>query len=293
MGRDSFTHHGSRICFLVMKLTTNKETAVIFFRLMLFILFFLFCSEFIMADEKFKPYERYTGTVHQFGFITSAHSTENANYFPGKNKKTYRDYGLGVVYNLHDYITKQFTFEVVSSFTVMTSKCLGKDHQKITLPLECRFCLGPSEDFQAYLGTGFQYNQFERPVSESYLWGNNQSGESVCQLSGNTIVGLNILGPQNFMLHFNIGAKFHYPITDNDRNPFDPNEIDMANDKSCVILNGSLTLDLDKRKHACMILTYEYPLGTPHSRFNEAESSFTNRTQTIALGVVFHIGGTR
>lgn len=245
--------------------------------------------------EKEKPYKGYTGTVHQFGFIGGLYYTSNPNYPSDNRRQTFHDYGLGAVYNLHDYVSRQFTFELLSSVTVVTAKSLERtdiddNKQKIIWPLDCRFYLGPSENFQAYIGTGLQWNMLEKTIGEYDIVSGSAPSKTIHQLSGNTAIGLNFFGPQNYMFHLNVGAKFHFPITDNDNMQSENGFIDMSKDRSCVILNGGITIDIDRKKNACLMLNYEYPLGTPKA--SDATGLFS-RTQTISLGLVFHIGGTR
>ena len=248
--------------------------------------------------EKEKPYKGYTVTVHQFGFIGGIYNTANPNYSSEDQTQTFHDYGLGATYTMHDYVTRQFTFDLLTSITVITAKSLERkdlddSKQKIVWPVDCRFYLGPSEDFQAYIGTGLQWGMLEKTVGDYDLISGSAQTKTIHQLSGNTTVGLNFFGPQNYMVHINLGAKIHYLITDNDNTTADNQLIDVANDRSCVILNGGITLDIDRKKNACLMLNYEYPLGTPKSQYNGGSGNFWNRTQTISLGLMFHIGGTR
>ena len=248
--------------------------------------------------EKVKPYKGYTGTVHQFGFIGGIYRTANPNFSDEDPTQTYQDYGLGATYTLHDYVTRQFTFDFLTSVSVITAKSLevkGTDDgkQKIIWPVDCRFYLGPSEDFQAYIGTGIQWNMLEKTTGEYDIISGNAPSKTIHQLSGNTAIGLNFFGPQNYMFHLNLGAKFHYPITDNDDTDTNTTRVDLAQDRSCIILNGGITIDIDKKKNACLMLNYEYPLGCPESPYRGGSGSFWKRTQTVSLGLMFHIGGTR
>ena len=243
-------------------------------------------------------YKGYTGTVHQFGFIGGLYNTANPNYSANDRTQTYHDYGLGVVYTLHDYVTRQFTFDFLTSLTAITAKSLNsnggnKTKQKIVWPVDCRFYLGPSEDIQAYIGTGIQWNMFNKITGDYSLITGEAPDKTIHQLSGNTAVGLNFFGPQNYMFHLNLGAKLHYTITDNDNTTSNSGLVDLSEDRSCIILNGGLTIDIDKKKNACIMLNYEYPLGTPKSQYEGASNSFFKRTQTLSLGLMFHIGGTR
>ena len=199
---------------------------------------------------------------------------------------------------MHDYVTKQFTFDLITSVTVITAKTLevkGVDDskQKIIWPIDCRFYLGPSEDFQAYIGTGIQWNMLEKTIGDYNIITGEAPSKTIHQLSGNTTIGLNFFGPQNYMLHLNLGLKFHYTISDNDNTVTNGNIIDLTKDRNCVILNGGITIDIDRRKNACLMLNYEYPLGTPKSKYDGVSDNFFKRTQTISLGLMFNIGGTR
>ena len=251
-----------------------------------------------MAKEKIQPYKGYTGTVHQLGVTGSAYITSNPNYSTEDHKSAFHDYGLGIVYNLHDYLTRQTTFEVISSITVATAESLESrtyddNKQKITWPVDCRIYLGPSEDFQAYLGIGLQWSMLEKNTGEYDIVSGTEPSKTIHQLSGNTAIGLNILGPQKYMCHFNVGVKFHYTITDNDKSHLATNTTDLSKDRSCTIVNGSLTIDMDRRKKICAILNYEYPLGSPHSRYRHGNNGFFKHTQSVSLGVLFYLGGTR
>ncbi len=252
---------------------------------------------FGLAAEKVRPYKGYTGTVHQFGFIGGSYLTSNPNYKDIEGDvQTFHDWGLGATYTMHDYVTKQFTFDIITSVTLITAKYLkveGIDDSKhkMVWPVDCRFYLGPSEDFQAYVGTGLQWNMFQKTTGEYDIVMGTASSKTIHQLSGNTVVGLNFFGPQNYMFHLNVGAKLHYTITDNDHTSVDGNMIDLSKDRSCVIITGGVTIDIDRKKNACVTLNYEYPLGTPKSL--HGDSGFFKNTQTISLGLLFHIGGTR
>lgn len=252
----------------------------------------------VMASEKELPYKGYTGTVHQFGFIAGLYNTGNPNYSATDATSAYHDFGIGTVYTLHDYVTRQFTFDLISSVTLVTAKSLeSKDFddrkQKFIWPVDCRFYLGPSEDFQAYIGVGMQWSMLNRNTGNYDVTTGSAPSKTIHQLSGNTAAGLNFFGPQKYMFHLNVGAKFHYPITDNDNTKTDGTLIDLSKDRSCVILCGGVTIDIDRKKNACLMLNYEYPLGSPTSDYNGGNGSFFKRTQTISLGLMFHIGGTR
>lgn len=263
-----------------------------------FVFMTLFCSSVMLAGDKVKPYKGYTGTVHQFGFVGGVYNTSNPNYSVEDQTQVFHDYGLGATYTMHDYVTRQFTFDLITSVSVITAKSLkvkGIDdsHQKIVWPVDCRFYLGPSEDFQAYIGTGVQWNMLEKSTGEYDIISGNVPSKTIHKLSGNTAVGFNFFGPQNYMFHLNMGAKFHYPITDNDNTETNNGLVDLTQDRSCIILNGGVTIDVDRKKNACVMLNYEYPLGSPRSRYQGGSGSFWKRTQTISLGLMFYIGGTR
>lgn len=265
-------------------------------KIAIFILFML--PVYSLASDKEKPYKSYTGTVHQFGFIGGLYFTSNPNFSEKDQTQTFHDYGLGASYTMHDYVTKQFTFDLITSVTVITAKTLevkGVDDskQKIIWPIDCRFYLGPSEDFQAYIGTGIQWNMLEKTIGDYNIITGEAPSKTIHQLSGNTTIGLNFFGPQNYMLHLNLGLKFHYTISDNDNTVTNGNIIDLTKDRNCVILNGGITIDIDRRKNACLMLNYEYPLGTPKSKYDGVSDNFFKRTQTISLGLMFNIGGTR
>ena len=267
-------------------------------RAIIFLFVIMLCSSVVLAGDKIKPYKGYTGTVHQFGFVGGIYNTANPNYSAYDQTHTCHDYGLGASYTMHDYVTRQFTFDLTTSVTVITAKSLeveGVDdsRQKIVWPVEGRFYLGPSEDFQAYIGAGLQWNMLEKITGEYDIVSGSVPSKTIHQLSGNTAVGLNFFGPQNYMFHLNIGAKFHYPITNNDNTESDGSLVDLTKDRSCIILNGGITMDIDRKKNACLMLNYEYPLGSPKSRYQGGSESFWKRTQTISLGLMFHIGGTR
>lgn len=256
----------------------------------------LLCSMGAHAQKKQAPYKGYTGTVHQFGFIGGLYLTENPNMSETDTKQTYNDFGIGAVYTLHDYVTRQFAFDVITSITMVTAKYLeSKDYddnkKKFIWPVDCRFYVGPSEDFQAYIGLGIQWNMLQKTIGTYSLTTGRADNKTIHQLSGNTAIGFNFFGPQKYMFHLNIGAKFHFPITDNDHTTVDTSLIDLSKDRGCVVLNGGITLDIDRRKNACVMLNYEYPLGTLKAK--RGSGGFFCRTQTISLGLMFHIGGTR
>lgn len=264
----------------------------------IFLIVTLFHTSVMLAGDKVKPYKGYTGTVHQFGFVGGIYNTANPNFSADDQTQTYLDYGLGASYTMHDYVTRQFTFDLTTSVTVITAKSLNVEgiddsRQKIVWPVEGRFYLGPSEDFQAYIATGLQWNMLEKTMGEYDIITGTAPCKTIHQLSGNTTMGLNFFGPQNYMFHLNIGAKFHFPISDNDNTETDGSLVDLTKDRSCIILNGGFTIDIDRKKNACVMLNYEYPLGSPKSRYQGGSGSFWKRTQTISLGLMFHIGGTR
>lgn len=243
------------------------------------------------------PYKGYTGTVHQFGFIGGFYNTNNPNYSETDDRRAFRDWGVGIAYTLHDYVTRQFTFDVISSITMITAKYLetpGHDDnkKKIIWPVDLRFALGPSEDFQAYASIGLQWGIMEKNTGTYSLRTGMADNKTIHQMSGNAAFGLSILGPQKYMVHINLGAKFHFPIADNDNSETESNLADISKDRGCIVLNGGITVDLDRRKFACLMLNYEYPLGTPSQTYGSKQRFFHN-TQTIAIGVIFHVGGTR
>ena len=277
----------------------NKKYYVsgFWFQVMVFmttILMYPLCG---LAVEKVKPYKGYTGTVHQFGFIGGMYNTSNPNFTGADGEtQTFHDWGLGATYTMHDYVTRQFTFDVITSVTLITAKYLkveGIDDskQKMVWPIDCRFYLGPSEDLQAYIGTGIQWNMLQKTTGEYDIVTGTAPSKTIHQLSGNIAVGLNFFGPQNYMFHLNVGAKLHYTITDNDNTPSDGSIVDLSKDRNCIILIGGVTIDIDRKKNACLMLNYEYPLGTPKSSYGG--SGFFKNTQTISVGLMFHIGGTR
>ena len=266
--------------------------------LLLIFFSFLFFPTFLQAEEKVQPYKGYTGTVHQFGFIGGLYNTNNPNYSANDPTQTYHDYGLGAVYTLHDYVTRQFTFDVVTSVTLVTAKSMEQSNfddnkHKLIWPLDCRFYLGPSEDFQAYIGGGLQWSMLEKNMGAYSQITGTAPSKTIHQLSANTAIGLNFLGPQKYMFHLNMGAKFHFPITDNDHLASDAMQIDLSRDRGCVILNGGITIDIDRKKNACLMFNYDYPLGMPKSQYEGSNNSLFKSTQTVSLGLMFHIGGTR
>ena len=114
--------------------------------------------------------------------------------------------------------------------------------------------------------------------------------KAIHQLSGNAVAGVSILGPQKYWLHFNVGMKFHYSIAGS--TPQKGNYgIDMSKDRGCVSLTSGVTIDLDKRKRASLMLNYEKLLGG--GIYGEDTGGFFDNTQTFSSALVFHIGGTR
>lgn len=249
------------------------------------------------AVDKDRPYKGMTGTVHQVGFIGGIYNTVNPNCSPSDVPKSFRDFGLGATYTLHYYVTKQFAFDIISSVTVMTAKYLvdknikDSNCQKIVWPVDCRFFLGPSENFQAYIGTGIQWSLFEKTVGDVDIMTGKPPRANIHQLSGNTAVGLNLFGPQNYMFHLNVGAKLHYAIADNDRTSYPKDFFSLGKDIDCLILTGGVTVDLDRKKSVCIILNCDYPIG--NIGLKSGDTGLFNRSHTIYLGVMFHVGGTR
>lgn len=245
------------------------------------------------------PYKGYTGTVHQFGFIGGWYATSNPNYSETSQKETYHDFGIGVVYTLHDYLTRQVAVDVLSSFNVLTAKALehpeySDNKKKIIWPVDVRLNVGPSEDLQAYIGAGLQWNMLQKNTGDYLLTTGAIPTKTIHQLCGNAAAGFNVFGPQNYMFHLSLGAKFHFPITDNDNTETEAGVVDMSKDRGCMVLTGGITLDIDRRKNACVMLNYEYPLGTPKAtRADGTTGGFFDNTQTFSIGLIFHIGGTR
>lgn len=250
-----------------------------------------------LSAENEKPYKGYTGSVHQVGFIGGVFNTLNPNYSATQSPKNFRDLGLGATYTLHDYVTRQFTFDFMTSVTVITAKYLdisdfNDNHsQKIIWPMDCRFLLGPSEDFQAYICTGLQWCLFEKSIGDYDILTCKPPRKAVHQLSGNTGIGMNFFGPQNYMFHLNVGVKLHYPICQTDSHASYNGVTDMTLDRGCAMTTCGITVDIDRKKKACVMLNCEYPLEKLESQYGKL--SFFNRFHTISLGIIFHIGGSR
>ncbi|MBO4907530.1 MAG: hypothetical protein J5486_10975 [Bacteroidaceae bacterium] len=231
------------------------------------------------AAQGDSPYNGYTGTVHQFGFVaarayvgkpslfSSGDTQANAsNSDNGSN--TFKDIGLGCVYDFHYYVSKQFNYEIISSLMLSTASYYSEDTSdelKMTLPVDIRLGVGPSEDFNLCLGSGLQWAML---------------GHDIHQLAANIFAGISLLGPQRHLIHFNTGTRLHLPIAHSNKHYTSPNTVDMTRDKECVVLAGGVTIDLDKHKTALLMLNYEKPLATPH-------------TQMFSLALLFHIGGSR
>lgn len=250
-----------------------------------------------MAQKRIVPYKGYTGTVHHFGLIAGAFNTQNPNYGNYGGKRTFHDYGIGMLYDLHDYVTPQFTLEFLSSLNLITADYLETagsrhDRQKLILPVDCRTYLGPSEDFQAYIGGGIQWNILSNSEKMNDTDIMLHDGKTIHQLSGNAVAGISILGPQKHWIHFNLGMKFHFNIAEsNKKNKSISNGVDMSKDRGCVSLTSGVTIDLDKRKRASLMLNYEKLLGG--GIYGEDTGGFFDNTQTFSSALVFHIGGTR
>ena len=272
------------------------------------------------------PYHGYTGTVHQVGAVGALNLTAMPNAQAGEHH-TQSDLGIGAVYDFRNYVTRQLAYEFVASLMYSRASYLslpGSDLSpyKFVLPVDGRFYAGPSEDFQMFVGAGLQWSALNlggggRPPRPGGPEGPGMAGtngtaetagtngtatpvqprsNSTHQFSGNGIVGFNILGPQKHMIHFCMATKFHFPISGDALFPSDDKSVvDLSADRGCVVLMGGITLDLDRYKRASAMLNYEYPLGTHHPTRDDGSTDYRllHQTQTISLGVVFHIGGTR
>ncbi len=246
-------------------------------------------------------YRGFTGTVHQAGAVAAMNITSVPNT---EGQQTFRDLGVGAVYDLHYYATKQIALEAITSFMYTPARYLRTavpqgnkaNPWKTILPIDGRVYLGPSEDFQMYIGAGLQWNMLVMPNDSQ-----PSTRRTTHQLSGNSVVGLTFLGPQRYMVHFTLGAKFHFPIINNsafkanDSQLSDLTTTDLSRDRDCVTIGGGITFDLDRHKRMAAMINYEYPLGTlpPLNDDGSHDHRLAHQTQTISLGIVYHIGGTR
>lgn len=258
------------------------------------------CNAAFSQAPEHTPYEHAVGTVHQLGFVGGLSVMQNPNIRDGGCKRSYTDYSMGAVYNFQNYITKQLSIESTVSITMQTAKSLTeigakKKNQKMILPADVRISVGPCEDMTLFLGAGLQWNIVSRDISEVDETSPEKSeSETVHQLSGNSTAGISFLGPSKYRIHFSAGLKFHFPISNSKVRDVcsKEGEVDVSCDKSSMSWTGSITYDLDKKKSAVIILSYELPLER-EQRNTLMDCNLLHRTQMASVGLMFYLGGSR
>lgn len=209
----------------------------------------------------------YPLSCNMLGFVGGVFLTSNPDMSGYDTRKSYTDYGGGMVYDYRKEYTKNSAFEFLMSGMLASCKTSrteeGEDKLKVTFPAEFRFYLGTSY-LKLYVGAGLQYNfiwSLKSTSKDYYRSSNLDSDTGAHQLSGNGSVGLCILGLSS-RVHFLVGTKFHFPIINNAEGVEYSNgsRIDFSKDKTSIAATVGVSYDVVKRK--CVWMTnFDYPLG--------------------------------
>ena len=269
----------------------------------------LFCSTTAMAQ--YGNYNRYRNSYqsndpeypfscNMIGGFAGLFITSNPDMSAYNTKKSYLDYGGGMVYDYRYEQSENMAFEVIASGMLASCNTShteeGESKMKVTFPLEGRFYIGFSQ-LKLYFGAGLQYNFIwslkdtnEYDGYYGYNYDSEESGTGAHQLSGNGSVGFCILGLQS-RFHFLIGTKFHFPIINNAEGTEYSNgsKIDFSKDKTNIIATAGVTCELVKRK-SLLMLNYDYPLGNSAQtsvETNGSRSFFEQHSQSFTLNLMF------
>ena len=264
-------------------------------------------------------YISYPMTAHMFGLVGGVFLTSNPDMSAYDTKKNYVDGGGGLVYDYRNDVSKNYTFEVLTSLMVTscsTSKTEeGQSKMKFILPLEMRWYVGTT-DFKFFIGAGLQYNfiySFKETENDGYsygyydYWGNyyqyNYGGggydyeedTGAHQLSGNGSIGFSILGMQS-PVHILLGAKFHFPIINNAEGVEYSNggRFDFSKDKTSITATAGLSFNLGKK--CIMMLNYDYPLGATKEtsvEYDDKRNFFETHSQSLTMSLLWNLGGGR
>lgn len=209
----------------------------------------------------------YPLSCNMLGFVGGIFLTSNPDMSGYDTKKSYTDFGGGMVYDYRKEFTENSAFEFLMSGMLASCKTSrteeGEDKLKVTFPAELRFYLGTSY-LKLYVGAGLQYNfiwSLKSTNNNHYGSSNLDSDTGAHQLSGNGSVGLCILGLSS-RIHFLVGTKFHFPIINNAEGVEYSNgsKIDFSKDKTSIAATAGFSVDVVRRK--CVWMTnFDYPLG--------------------------------
>jgi len=264
-------------------------------------------------------YIRYPMKAHMFGIVGGVFLTSNPDMSGYDTKKNYVDGGGGFVYDYRNDVSKNYTFEVLTS--LMATSCNtsrteeGQSKMKFILPIEMRWYVGTA-DFKFFIGAGLQYNfiySFKETEKDGYsydyydYWGNyyqyNYGGggyeyeehTGAHQLSGNGSIGFSVLGMQS-PVHVLLGAKFHFPIINNAEGIeySESGRFDFSKDKTSITATAGLSFNLGKK--CIMMLNYDYPLGATKEtslEYDDKRNFFETHSQSITMSFLWNLGGGR
>lgn len=264
----------------------------------------------------YAQYISYPMKANMFGIVGGVFITSNPDMSGYDTKKNYVDGGGGFVYDYRNDVSKNYTFEVLTS--LMMTSCStsrteeGQSKMKFILPIEMRWYVGTT-DFKFFIGAGLQYNfiySFKETESDGHYhgyydyWGNYyyeyagggydyEEDTSAHQLSGNGSIGFSILGMQS-PVHILLGAKFHFPIINNAEGIEYSNgsRFDFSKDKTSITATAGLSFNLGKR--CIMMLNYDYPLGSTKETSVETADKrnfFETHSQSLTMSFLWNLGG--
>lgn len=262
-------------------------------------------------------YIRYPMKAHMFGIVGGVFLTSNPDMSGYDTKKNYVDGGGGFVYDYRNDVSKNYTFEVLTSLiatSCSTSKTEeGQSKMKFIIPLEMRWYVGTT-DFKFFIGAGLQYNfiySFKETENDGYTygyydyWGNYyqydyggggydyEEDTGAHQLSGNGSIGFSILGMQS-PVHILLGAKFHFPIINNAEGIEYSNgsRFDFSKDKTSFTATAGLSFNLGKK--CIMMINYDYPLGATKEtsvEYDDKRNFFETHSQSLTMSFLWNLGG--
>lgn len=238
----------------------------------------------------------YPLSSNMMGFFGGVFLTSNPDMSGYDTKKSYTDYGGGLIYDYRYEWSEAAAYEILTS--CMLASCntshteQGESKMKVTWPLETRFYLGCSQ-LKLYFGAGLQYNfiwSWRDNGNDGYYGNSSQDeGTSANQLSANLGAGFCLLGLQS-KVHFLIGTKFHFPIVNNAEGTeySNGNKIDFSKDRESMVLTGGVSLDVSRS--CVMMANYDYPLGnSAQTSVNNGESLsfFEQHSQSITFSIMY------
>jgi opacity protein-like surface antigen len=262
-------------------------------------------------------YINYPMKANMFGIVGGLFLTSNPDMSGYDTKKNYTDYGGGLVYDYRNDVSKNYTFEFLTSLMITscnTSKTEeGQSKMKFILPLEMRFYVGTT-DFKFFIGAGLQYNfiySFKENEKDNYNtygyydWYGNyyyydyytgttteyEEDTKAHQLSGNGSIGFSILGMQS-PVHILLGAKFHFPIINNAEGKEFSNgsRFDFSKDKTSITATAGLSFNLGKK--SVLMLNYDYPLGSTKETTvdnGDKRNFFETHSQSLTMSILWRL----